>query len=160
MTRCTRSLCLALPLALGALLPLSAHAQIGVQTVKLGYADGTGRGTLTVVPLEHPQNATDPAPYRAQFVLEKGGLPATGAGIYQYLPSSQNYLLAFAMPIEGRVLFYQGRTFPDPNHTGIAGGGTYFPVTDPQQTSSWDITTSGTDTSTGTDTGTNTGTGT
>jgi uncharacterized protein YkwD len=139
---CTRSLRLALPLVLGALLPVSAQAQIGVQTVTLGYQDATGKGTLTVVPLEHPQNATDPAPYRAQFILEKGSARLTGAGIYQYLPSSQNYLLAFVVMIDGRAVFYQGRTFPDPNNTGIAGGGSYFPVDNPQAAASWDITTS------------------
>jgi uncharacterized protein YkwD len=133
---------LALPLVLGALLPVSAHAQIGVQTVTLGYQDGTGKGTLTVVPLEHPQNATDPAPYRAQFILEKSSARLTGAGIYQYLPSSQNYLLAFVVLVDGRAIFYQGRTFPDPNNTGIAGGGSYFPVDNPQAAASWDITTS------------------
>src|SRR5262245_38266341 len=86
MKHCTPSFSLALTLAVGALLPLTAQAQIGVQKVSLGYEDSNGRGTLSILPLEHPQSATDAAPYRAVFALDRSGALATGAGIYQYLP--------------------------------------------------------------------------
>lgn len=136
---------LALSLALTALLPLAAHAQVGtglyVFERPLQYTDVDGTGTLTIRPLSNA--STYPNWQKIQVTLEQNRLRFVGAGVYHYAPDATTaapritYVWFTLLSANGRSYFFEGTV--DSAGADHKGKGTLFRVDAPQTSLPWQL---------------------
>jgi hypothetical protein len=138
---------LALGLALTALVPIAAQAQVDPRfggipmfSQPFQYSDREGPGTLTITPLSDASTRLSYQPIRV--TLDQSGRHYVGAGAYHAFSDDGADLPPFALvsftleSASGRSYFFQGRIAPV---NGYTGEGTYYPIDAPQAAVTWRI---------------------
>jgi hypothetical protein len=138
-------LMLAMSFALTALVPVTAHAQVGaglhVFAKPFPYSDVDGPGTLTITPLSTASSY--PNWQKIRVTLDQNRFRFSGAGVYHYSPDAAppappiTYLWFTLLGANGRSYFFEGRI--EPAGADLKGQGTYFRVDVPQSSVPWQI---------------------
>lgn len=137
---------LALSLALSALIPLTAHAQIGAGVQNLAkpylYTDSEGPGTLTIKPLSDAP--TWPNWQKIEVTLEQKGVRYPGSGVYHYsrdvAPDTApiTYFWYTLQAPNGRSYFFEGKIHHTDNPKS-QGSGNYWRIDQPQTPFNWTL---------------------